>query len=303
MDDPGMPDDMPITAIAPWFGGKRGMSHRIVAELGPHRVYWGLCCGSLAVEMAKPACVMETVVDLHGDLTNLARVLAAPRLRRRLHHELRWCLMSDGVFEDSARIIRASAFDSDAPDTERARHYLLTVWLGRNGVAGTSNYNSHFCVRYTANGGHAAKRWAGVLASIEAWGRRLSNVTILRRDVFDVLERIEDRAGTVIYADPPYLVKGASYVHDFTTEDHARFALALRHFAHSRVVVSYYADARLAELYPGWVVVDCARNKALASQGQRDRGAAVRAPEVLLINGESYTVPHAAGLFAGAPHA
>ena len=280
-----------IKALAPWFGGKRGMARRIVQEIGEHRVYWGLCCGSLAVEMVKPPCVMETVVDLHGDLTNLARVIAHPRLRHHLHHRLKWCLMSDGVFEDAAAIIRTSDHESDEPCVERASAYLLTTWLGRNGVAGTGNYNSGFCVRYTANGGHAAKRWASVLASIPAWGERLANITILRRDVFEVLPRIEDRKGTAIYCDPPYLVKGAKYKHDFEADDHSRLAEALGRFRHTRVVVSYYADPRLAELYPGWAMVDCTRTKALVNQGMRAKaGGATKAPEVLLVNGSSHTL-------------
>ncbi len=287
-------DQPKIRAIAPWFGGKRGMARRIVQEIGDHRVYWGLCCGSLAVEMVKPPCVMETVVDLHGDLTNLACVLARPRLRRRLHHQLKWCLMSDGVFEDAAEQIRADDYASDDPDVGRAAAYLLTTWLGRNGVAGTSNYNSGFCVRYTASGGHAAKRWASVLASIPAWGERLANITILRRDVFEVLPRIEDRSGTAIYCDPPYLVKGAKYKHDFEADDHARLAEALGRFRDTRVVVSYYDHPQLAELYPGWTKVDCTRTKALVNQGMRARtGQATKAPEVLLINGPSYTAPAA----------
>ena len=264
--------EMKIKAIAPWFGGKRTLAPRIVAELGPHRVYWGLCCGSLAVEMAKPPCIMETVVDLHGDLTNLARVLADRRLRRRRHRELRWCLMSDAVFEDAASVIRAGEFQGDKPDWQRARNYLLTAWLGRNGVAGTSSYNSGFCIRYTANGGHAAKRWASVLASIPAWGERLANMTILRRDVLEVLPRIDDRDGTAIYSDPPYIEKGAEYVHEFTGEDHNRLAEMLHRFERTRVVVSYYEDPRLAELYPGWTKVDCTRTKAMATLGRRGRG-------------------------------
>lgn len=44
-----------ITAIAPWFGSKRTLAPRIVAELGSHRAYWEPFCGSMAVLLAKPA--------------------------------------------------------------------------------------------------------------------------------------------------------------------------------------------------------------------------------------------------------
>lgn len=70
-----------ITAIAPWFGGKRNLAPAIVEELGPHRGYWEPFCGSLAVLLAKPRVSQETANDLHGDLINLARVLQERRGR------------------------------------------------------------------------------------------------------------------------------------------------------------------------------------------------------------------------------
>ncbi|MBI5724626.1 MAG: DNA adenine methylase [Planctomycetes bacterium] len=283
-------DDMPIKAICPWFGGKRNLAPLIVAELGPHRIYWGLCCGSMPELLLKPPCVMESVVDLHGDLTNLARVLAVPKLACRLYRRARRVLMSDVCFEDSIAVIRSGPFDSDAPDLDRAFHYLLTAWLGRNGAAGTASYNSHFCVRYTANGGHAAKRWDSVKVSIPAWHKRLRNVTILRRDVFDILPKIDDAPGIAIYCDPPYLVKGAKYLHDFDEGDHEKLSKAIGRFRHARVVVSYYDHPMLAELYPPdrWSRVCIEVSKAMAHGGQRGKSQAT-AVEVLLINGPSFT--------------
>ncbi len=51
-----------------------------------------------------------------------------------------------------------------------------------------------------------------------------------------------------IYCDPPYLVKGAKYVHDFTDSQHEDLAKLLRRFKHTRVVVSYYEHPALDEL-------------------------------------------------------
>jgi DNA adenine methylase len=66
---------MKITAIAPWFGSKRTLAPEIIRQLGPHSAYWEPFCGSMAVLLAKEPSAMETVCDLHGDLTNLAWVL------------------------------------------------------------------------------------------------------------------------------------------------------------------------------------------------------------------------------------
>src|SRR3990167_5196039 len=89
------PAPLKISAISSWFGSKRNLAPRIVAALGKHSCYWEPFCGSLAVLFAKPQSSSETVNDLHGELINLARVLADEesalalyaRLARFLMHE------------------------------------------------------------------------------------------------------------------------------------------------------------------------------------------------------------------------
>jgi DNA adenine methylase len=278
---------MKIKALAPWLGGKRNLAATIVAELGKHRVYWEPLCGSMAVLMVKPACVMETVNDIHGDLVNLARVIQHETMGPRLYRRFRRTLMAEPLFHESAKVIRGGPC-VESPDPDRAYHYFIIAWLGRNGMAGTTSYNAGFCVRYTANGGHAAKRWDSAVRSIPAWRRRLANVTILDRDAFELLPRIQDIGGTAIYVDPPYIKKGASYVHDFDAEDHARLAGQLLRFREARVVVSYYDHPLLAELYPGWTRRVIEVSKTMAHQGRRGKND-TKAREVLLVNGPSYT--------------
>lgn len=281
-------DSMIVKGLAPWFGGKRNLAPEIVREIGSHRVYWEPFCGSMSVLLVKPRCVMESVNDLHGDLINLARVVQCPKRGAELYRRLRRTLMHETLHREAAERHRARGYMGDkTADLDAAYDYFLCAWLGRNGVAGTGSYNQGFCVRYTANGGHAATRWDSVIRSIPAWRDRLRNVTILCRDAFELLERIDDQAGTVIYCDPPYLVKGAQYVHDFDSTDHDRLAMALKRFRRTRVVLSYYDDPRLGQLYPEWTKRTIEVSKAMANQGMRDRNGTVKAVEVLLINGRS----------------
>lgn len=283
--------DAPIKAIAPWFGGKRTLAPRIVAELGEHSAYWGMCFGSLAVEFAKEPSSMETVLDLHGDVTNLAFVLQNETMAVDLYARAARTLLSRELFLRSAEVIKgegAPAGDAE-PNIDRAYHYFVVSWFGRNGVAGTGSYNAGFCMRYTKNGGHAAKRFTSAVESIPAWHHRLRRVTIVRGDIFDHLPRIEDARGTSIYCDPPYVEKGAAYVHSFDSEHHARLASEFARFKRTRVIVSYYDHPIVRELYDGWTFVDCTMTKAMVNQGMRDKGGAAKAPEVLIINGHSYT--------------
>ena len=73
-----MESEMGIKALAPWFGAKRTLARRIIAEFGPHNCYWEPMCGSCAVLLAKDPVGAETVNDLHGGLTCLARTLTHP---------------------------------------------------------------------------------------------------------------------------------------------------------------------------------------------------------------------------------
>lgn len=279
--------EMEITAIAPWFGGKRTLAPEIVRELGEHRAYWEPFCGSMAVLLAKPPSSLETVNDLHGDLINLACVIQHPSYGPELYRRLRRTLLTEPMHREAAAWLAAHADDLETSSIERAYYYFVASWMGRNGMAGTPGYNSGFGVRFTKNGGHAATRFASAVDSIPAWRRRLRTVTVLQRDGIELLGRIEDAAGVTVYVDPPYLTKGADYLHDFTPDDHRRLAESLQRFRRTRVVVSYYDDPRLDELYPKWTRRRLQATKGIVNQGRRDRTGAVEAPEVLLINGIS----------------
>lgn len=295
--------DMKITALAPWFGSKRTLAPRIVAELGPHSAYWEPFCGSMAVLLAKPPATMETVNDLHGDLTNLARTIKDPKHGPILYRRLRRWLASKPALDEASR--RCATYcrgpATVEPDVDRSEAYFVASWLGRNGVAGTQSYNQGYSRRFTKSGGHTATRWINAVESIPDWRRRMRQVSILNEDGISLLERIEDANGVAIYCDPPYLVKGAKYVHDFADVHHVQLAALLQRFTEARVVVSYYDHPRLAELYPPdrWTKVSCHMTKALVNQGMRDKSGATVAPEVLLINGPSYTTEDTdAGMFS-----
>jgi DNA adenine methylase len=278
-------DKMKVTAIAPWFGGKRTMAPDIVKQLGQHSAYWEPFCGSMAVLLAKPESSHETVNDLHGDLINLARVIADDEMYMRLYDRASRVLCDEERRDESIALLRTATDPLD-----RAFHYFVIQWMGRNGFSGTVGCEkSSFAVRWTPNGGHGGQRFASAVDSIPAWHQRLRRLTILQRDAFEVIEKIDDHPKVVIYCDPPYLVKNATYEHDFEVPDHARLAKLLNRFENTRVVVSYYKHAALDVLYPApkWTHLDRTRLKGLHNAGKRG-SEAKEAPEVLIINGPAF---------------
>lgn len=272
---------MKITALAPWFGAKRTIAERIVAEIGNHRAYWEPFCGSMAVLLAKPKVSFENANDLHGDLVNLARVVQDETLCIALYRKLIRFIPCEDLFRESLGLIRSCPVDICPVD--RAYHYFVASWTGMNGVAGTASTNTNFARRFSPTGGAPATRIRSAIESIPEWHERLRSVMILRGDAFDLISKIADEPSTVIYCDPPYLEKGAKYVHDFSDPDHDRLASALARFKRTRVIVSYYEHERLATLYPGWRKSVIEVSKSLVNSGQRTKGA-VKAREVLLMN-------------------
>lgn len=297
-------DPMPVKAIAPWFGGKRTMAASIVAELGPHTQYVEPFCGSMAIILAKPESSQETAADLHGDLTNLARVLQLESAAVTLYERLQRTLFAEDLLYEAHQKTEFD-FTATEPDVDRAYWFFVRSWMMRNGIAGTNKQRgagTALAVRFTHGGGSPTVRFKSAIESIPAWHERLRNVVILRRDSFQLLDKFDDTEKLAIYADPPYVPESRSgyhgsgatsrYVYEFQHggdlfgDDHDRLRDALARFKRARVVVSYYDCKRIRELYDGWTFVEHTRRKNL--HAQNGRGARPKeAPEVLIINGPS----------------
>lgn len=285
---------MKVKAISPYFGAKRSLAPEIVKLLGRPRSYWGLCFGSLAIEFSMSPCANETVVDLHGDITNLAWVLQYEKTALDLYGRMSRTLCSEENYLESMRQI-ANDWTETLPSVDRAFHYLFASWCGRSGMAGTVRTTSQIAVRWTANGGSPAVRFRSTVESIPDWHERMRSMLILRRDIFDVLPKIEDEAGTAVTVDPPYLIEtraggdpseirgGGRYRHEFSDDCHLRLSKELSRFRKARVVLCYYDSPKLEKLYPGWEIMRHTRLKNLSVVGKR--GAKKKlAPEVLLTN-------------------
>lgn len=316
-----------IKAILPYFGGKRTMAPDIVVELGRHTQYFEPFCGSMAVLFAKEPSQKETVNDLHGDLINLARVVANETSAEILYAMLQRPLFSDGLLDDARKYLEATPIPPDPTEAEvgcsavysshimRAYWYFIASWTGRNGTAGTARVDYQLAVRWTKNGGSPTVRWRNAIDSMPWWHERLRNVVILRRDAFNIIDRLEDIPETAIYVDPPYHGnsrsgnlkngRGGVYQHEFRHadplfgDDHKRLAEILRGYRKARIVVSYYDCPEIRRLYDGWTFIDHTRRRHLPNMNTSyprtedapSPGSKMKdAPEVLIINGPSYAV-------------
>ena len=276
------------------------LAPRIVQELGKHRQYFEPFCGSMSVLFAKDPVRNETVNDLHGGLICLARVVADPRLSVQLFDRLQRTLFCEALLSDAQNILSRSQYCPPLVSLDHAYWYFLASWMARNGVAGTERQDYNVAVRWTSGGGSPTIRFQSAIESLPAWHRRLTNVVISDRDAFAIIPKFEDSKDTAIYVDPPYPkhTRGSDhgYKHDFADpknglfdDQHSQLAEMLRNFKKSRIVVSTYECAQYRKLYDGWTFVDCKMLKNLAAQNARGSRSKSMAPEVLIVNGESYT--------------
>jgi len=283
---------MIVTSLAPWFGGKRNMAATIANLIGPHKAYWEPFCGSMAVLLAKPKVTNETVNDLHDDLINLAWTIQHHKLGPALYRHLRRVIPHQTEMT-AARAILDQPFEAvrTDPNLERAAAYFISSWIGMSGLSGTpagEQRKRGVARRFTSNGGSPGARFCNAVESIPAWRERMRRVFVLKTCGLEICERVEDKAGTAIYADPPYLVKSVEYTHDFKPADHERLAKALARFKLTRVVVSYYDHHWLNDLYPParWQRIDCTRTKSINNPNAKAKEEKRLAPEVLLVNSQ-----------------
>lgn len=277
--------------------------------LGPHDTFYDLCGGGCSLILAKPRSMVEVVNDRHAGLINFLRVVGSFRWRL-LDEMLAITPISEVIFQDAARWVRergwllAPDMYHVDPDHVQAAYYTYVLWwMGVGGMAGTqaAEDNPRMSVRYTA-GGRVSTRFRRASENIKAIRARINRVEFWCQDLFKMLPKIQDRDGTVIYCDPPWLDDGDVYAHRFTQgepeagqmvfgergeggDDYDRLAAGLGRFSQARVVVRLGDNPRLARLFPeSWTRIPIERTNQLSSQGRRDCAAGPKKAELLLIN-------------------
>lgn len=290
-----------VSQLAPWVGSDVGIVPDIIEMIGEHRAFWQIFAGGLSVLVAKKPCRKEIAVDLHPMIINLARTLTDPTATLALKSRLATTLFCQDTLDAAGQVLAERKETVTAGLTEphwfcadTAYWSFVRWWIGKGGVAGGPR-EGEISIRFDSKGGDMGSRFRTAVNSLDWFCDRFQRVEFHCRDGFDAFRKIEDRDGTVIYADPVFVDKEHLYSYTFrgrskaaalwsTDEgksDHERLAEEAHRFKHTRVVIRYYDHPEVRRLYPGWEIRDCSRTKQQSHEAGRKGD---KAPDILLRN-------------------
>lgn len=255
----------PARPLAPWIGGKRGLSRRIVALLDatPCATYCEPFMGMGGVFLRRARRPRAEVInDAGGDVVTLFRILQ--RHYVPFLDTLRWSITSRGEFDRLARVDPTTL-----TDLERAARFL---YLQRTAFGGKV-IGRNFGVSVATGARFNLTTLEPMLEDVHA---RLAGVTIERLDFADCLARY-DAPETLFYLDPPYWNCEGDYGPElFGRADWARLAAALAALA-GRFVLSVNDTPETREIFAAWPVDAVETTYTISGAGaQRARELLVR---------------------------
>ncbi len=249
-----------------WYGGKRYLAKRIIAEFPQHRIYLEPFGGAASVLLNKEPVEVETYNDIDLRITRLFRVLQSQsevfveRVRFIPYSQVEFC--------------EAAFYGDGATDLDMA---VCDFIRWRQSFAGQGKSWSYTTGR--ARGGMAGdvNAWWTAIDGLRETSDRLRRVQIVCQSAFDVIPRF-DHPDALIYCDPPYVhgTRGKQarniYHAEMADDEHERLG-ALLHSCKGIVVLSGYDSELYRRIYGEWrqVVFDIANHAASGATKNRQR--------------------------------
>jgi DNA adenine methylase len=238
-----------VSALKPplaYYGAKVNIGPRIAALLPLHEHYVEPFAGSLAVLLAKPPSLMETVNDLNKGLMGFWRIL-----RDRPADLERVCALTPHARAEHDAAYQPVPDDHPDRDLEAARRVWIRLTQGRsNALQRRVGWRHH-----VKPGPISLPRYqAAYVDRMAAAAERLSTVSLECMPALDLIAKYGADPGVALYVDPPYVTSSRNsthYRHEMTDADHRDLAAALAGCA-AAVVLSGYRSPLYDDLYDGW---------------------------------------------------
>lgn len=192
-----------------WVGGKSRLRKQIIDLLPPHTCYVEPFAGAAWVLFGKSPSNVEVLNDIDQDLVNFFRVVKEKP--EELIASFEWELVSRAEFERLARLD-----PSQLTDVQRAHRFYYLIMASWGGEFHYPRFQTSI-----NDGGHG-NRLFGALQTLHKRimpvYERLRTVIIENLDWQECIDRY-DRAGAVMYIDPPYPDNKCNYVYNMRERD------------------------------------------------------------------------------------
>jgi len=269
-----------LNSFIPWVGGK-GKLLWIINKLMPDRYtrFIDVFGGSGTVTMSRPiqrGC-MEVYNDFNNNLTNLfccvknrpmalLAELGFLPLNTRDDFNVLYKFFSKGEFTDDYLQEEMDLTEVYLkPSDAEAIRALMLERAPRGSIRRAADFFK--LIRYSFSGG--AKSFGGKPCDIRRFfhliwecSRRLANVIVENKDFEEVIRQY-DRAGAVIYCDPPYYKAESCYEVEFPPEDHRRLHDVLV-TCEGYFIVSYNYQDYICELYQDCYIFRTSRPNSMS---------------------------------------
>ncbi len=255
-----------------WVGGKSRLRKQIIPLLPPHTCYVEPFAGGAWVLFGKPPSPVEVLNDVDQELINFFRIVK--HCPEKLLQSFEWELVARAEFQ---RLAGLDPIQLD--EVQRAHRFYYLIMAGWGGELDYPRFQTSI----TDGGG--GNRLIGALKTLQERLKpvhnRLRSVIIECLDWRQCLDRY-DRAGTVLYVDPPYPENGCNYKHNMRTwEEHEELAARLRRST-CQWIYSSYDTPQIHALFPNAFTI--AVQSASGMNTEKNGNTRVLNREVLIAN-------------------
>lgn len=256
-----------------YYGGKFKLAPWIISHFPAHERYIEPFGGAASVLLLKKNSRWEVYNDLNEEVVNVFRVLRDRESARKLRHLLRLTPYS--------RAELLSCCEPSADNVEQARRTIVRSLLS----VGNSQEKAYPSFRnHTKDYHYLPQYFREYQDHLRLFTERLLNVTIEKTDAFKLMKD-NDGPDTLIYADPPYLVRRRmdhGYKEELKTEAEHEAFLKLSLSLQSKMVISHYECNLYNDLLKDWTKVS-----KKTTTGARTKGKC-SATEVLYLNPQCF---------------
>ncbi|GIN65658.1 MULTISPECIES: DNA adenine methylase [Bacillus subtilis group] len=224
-----------------WFGGKAKYAEHIINKMPAHKVYVEPFGGAAHVIANKPKISHEVYNDIDGNVVNfLMQVRKDPKKMQKACESIPY---SRALYE------KWKSENYPIDDFDRAVRWF---YMNRSGISkgNADNVPQTGWRHSTKSGQNPAGGYISACTAFQSFANRMKGVMIECQDFRKIIEKY-DSSETLFYVDPPYVGREKFYAGGFTEQDHRDLARLLIQ-AKGKVVLSYYDDPLILELYPNW---------------------------------------------------